>query len=159
MKRLLLAAVCLTTFVSAAPAALAGVYSDDMAKCLVRSASSDDRALLVKWIFSTLSANPAASSMAKVDDAASETASREAAALFQRLVLKDCRAESIAAIKNEGELAMQQSFQVLGQAAMRELMSHPAVNARMEAFASHADESKWEALVAEAIGQTPAPTK
>ena len=38
--------------------ASAGVFADELSKCLVKSSSTDDRVLLVQWMFGALSLHP-----------------------------------------------------------------------------------------------------
>jgi hypothetical protein len=44
----------------------AGPYGDELAKCLVESATKEDRVALVRWMFAAEAANPAVSSIANV---------------------------------------------------------------------------------------------
>ncbi len=76
------------------------------------------------------------------------------AALFERLLLVDCRAESKDALKYEGVAGFQSSFEVLGKAATMGLMTDPHAAASMTGFASYLDRDKLNALFKEA-GITP----
>jgi len=54
MRRSLpLLAWAVSLFLLASPA-VAGPYSDDLAKCLVRSTTPEDKTLLVQWMFATM---------------------------------------------------------------------------------------------------------
>ena len=78
---------------------------------------------------------------------AQRVAGRKAAAdLFTRLLTVDCRAETVAAIKNEGELAIAQSFSVLGQVAMQSLVRDPDVKASIGQIEQDIDVNKFKAL-------------
>jgi hypothetical protein len=48
------------------PVAQAGVYTDDLSQCLVKSSNGADRLVLVQWIFSALSLHPAVQPLASV---------------------------------------------------------------------------------------------
>lgn len=135
---------------AAATAADAGPYSDDLSKCLVRSSSADDQALLVDWIFVAVSANPSVQPYAKVTDAQRDEVNRRGANLFERLLTADCRNETVAALKYEGPGAMGASFAVLGQVAMRRLMSDDKVQQSISALGRDIDQSKMKALAKEA---------
>lgn len=50
--------IILTLGVAAPAVSHAGLYTDDLARCLVVSTSTQDRADLVRWIFSAASAHP-----------------------------------------------------------------------------------------------------
>jgi hypothetical protein len=131
-------------------AAHAGIYADDLTKCLVKNASEKDKVTFVRWFFAALSANPEVKDMVSLSPAQREQNNRNVAALFQRLVLSDCRSESANAIKYEGEASLQGSFGVLGEVASRDLMSHPDVMREMEQMATFVDEEKFRALMTEA---------
>src|SRR5580692_5230588 len=94
------ASVALLSMASVAPA-LAGPYADDLSKCLVKSSSADDQLTLMKWIFAALSAHPAVKPLANISDSQRTEFNAKAGALFERLVTKDCRTESVAALKYE----------------------------------------------------------
>jgi hypothetical protein len=126
--------------------AQAGIYSDDMARCLVKSTSPEDKTALVRWVFAIASLHPGVADVAAMSAKMREQTDRTVAALFERLVTEDCRTESQDAMRYEGPDAFEQSFQVLGEVAMTELMAHQAVGAGFQAFTQYIDESKFEAL-------------
>ena len=124
----------------------AGVYSDGLARCLVSHTSSQDKTQLVRWIFAIMALHPAVSDTSTVGDAERETLNRNAGTLFERLLTTDCRKETKEALMYEGPLAMQTSFQVLGQAAVVGLMSDPKVAAGMAEFQKYMDSTKLRDL-------------
>lgn len=150
MRRLrLLAGACLTVFMcSASEGVFAGPYADDMAKCLVNSTSPEDRTLLVKWIFSAISLHPDLASMSSISTQRRDELTKGAGALFQRLLLESCRSETQAAFQNEGPQTLQYGFQILGQVAVRGLMTDPHVLEGMKGLGKSMDEKKLKALLA-----------
>jgi hypothetical protein len=146
ISRSIIAALAL----AAATPAAAGVYADDLGKCLVAKTSEADRVVFIQWFFSALSAHPAVSKVAPLSADQRATYSRQVADLYQRLLYVDCRSEAIAALKNEGGEALSSSFEMFGQVATRSLMNHPAVTKELEALGAMTDESKIEALAKEA---------
>lgn len=98
--------------------------TDAMAECLVASSSEEDRLTLVKWMFSAMSLHPAVQELSEISDADRETASRDMAELMTRLLTVDCQDESKAAVATDGQIAMQNSFAVLGQVAGTELFTN-----------------------------------
>ena len=64
----------------------------------------------------------------------------------------------MAALKYEGTGALEPAFSVLGQVAMRGLMSEPGVEKGMTGVGAYVDETKFEALFKDA-GLSPAPSK
>lgn len=145
--------------VALACGASAGVYSDDMGKCLVKSSSPEDQVMLVKWIFAAMSEHPAVKPMTKLTTDEREGYNRQAAALMQRLMTVDCRKETIAAMKNEGNSAIEAAFSLLGEVAMRGLMTDPQVQKGIEGLGKGLDEKAFKELTNEATGLPEAKTK
>jgi hypothetical protein len=159
MQRFMLSAVaCLTILVYASPLS-ADLYSDDLGKCLVAFSNADDQALLVQWIFALVSVNPAVKTLANVSDAQRIDLSQKAMALSERLLEKDCRPQAVAAIKYTGPHALESSFSVLGQVAMRGLMSDPAVTMQMQSLDKYINRENLTALYKEAGITVPTPPK
>jgi hypothetical protein len=150
MKRTAAATVAAVALMAPATWAHAGIYSDELARCVVKASSPTDQVVLVTWIFSAMSIHPAVQPYSKVTQAQRDEFDKKAGALFERLITQDCRQQSIDAIKYEGEAAMEASFSVLGQVAMRNMMSDPAVQAGLGGMAKNFDQSKFEALAKEA---------
>jgi hypothetical protein len=128
----------------------AGVYGDDLSRCLVKSTTSEDQVAFMIWMFSALGSHPAVKSYTTFTDAQRDAASAKAAGLMQRLMVEDCRKETIAGIRYEGQTAVLSAFNIFGQAAVRDLMTDPAVTKSLEALGEHVDETKFEALAKEA---------
>lgn len=128
--------------------ALAGPYSDELSKCLVRSTTDDDKNYLVKWMFAAVTVHPAVRSIASVSDAQREELNRNAAKLVERLLTESCRNETREAVKYEGPGTLQASFQVLGQVAGRGLFADPGVIRSMSAFENYFDTAKLNRLLA-----------
>jgi len=127
--------------------AVAGPYSDDLAKCLVSSTSADDKSTLVKWVFSIASLHPALGSVSAVTGAQRTQTDREVAALFEALLTDRCKKQMQSAVRYEGDKTIGTAFEVLGQAAMMELFSDPAVAKGLGAFTEHLDQKKLESLM------------
>lgn len=132
---------------SLAGSAVAGPYADDMAKCLVKSASPADRTLLVKWIFSVISLHPDLAPMSSITPQQRGAITKSAGELFQRLLLESCRSETQEAIQNEGSETIQYAFQVLGQVATRGLFTDPHVAEGMTALGTQLDAQKLKTLL------------
>jgi len=124
----------------------AGVYSDSLARCLVSHTSAQDKTQLVRWIFAIMALHPAVSDTSTVGDSERDKLNRSAGMLFERLLTSDCRNETKEALMYEGPIAMQTSFQVLGQAAVVGLMSDPKVAAGLADFQRYMDETKLRDL-------------
>ena len=130
----------------AASPCFGGIYTDDLAKCLVESTTSQDRTTLVRWMFGAATAHPDVASIAKVPPAVMEKSNAEVADLLVRLLTQSCVDKSKKAIKYEGPAAIQMSFQVLGQVAGTELFSNPEVQKATAGLEKHIDKEKLAAL-------------
>lgn len=125
----------------------AGAYSDQLTTCLTDNTSGKDRKLLAKWVFSAMAAHPEMRSMANIPNETREDTLRAAGAMLTRLLTETCVAQTQAALKNEGGMALETSFAVLGQLAMRELMSNPDVNAAIGSIDQFVDRKKMNAVM------------
>ena len=146
MKPLIAMSLGLALGAALASPAQAGPYSDDLAKCLVASTSDTDRSLLVRWIFSTAALHPEVASIAAVTPAQREGTNKGTGQLIERLLTATCRQQTRDALKYEGPPAIQTSFQVLGQVAMRSLMENPAVAQGFQGMGRYIDEDKIREL-------------
>jgi hypothetical protein len=149
MGKLAAMSVVVAGLVATSPAQ-AGVYTDDLSKCLVKAASPQDQQSLTQWIFAIIAAHPAVQNYAKISADERKTLNLRAAQIIQRFMTVDCRPETVAALKYEGNSAIEASFNVLGQVAMRGLMGDPAVVSEMGNFAKNVDEDAMSALFKEA---------
>jgi len=120
-----------------APVALAGEYTDKLSECLLASTTEEDKLSLVKWMFSAMSLHPAAEEIADVSLSAREQANREMAELIVELLSRRCFTETRLALKNEGSVALQTSFSVLGQVAATNLFSDPSVAAGLASLETY----------------------
>jgi hypothetical protein len=148
------AGIAATAALAASAPAAAGLYTDALSKCLVAKTGAADRTLLVKWVFGAMSTHPAVREMGETSEPVRRALAGDAAALFGRLMLEDCRAETVAAIRYDGVGAIQTSFGVLGEVAMADLMAHPNVSREMDSMASRLDRTRMEALMREAGAPT-----
>ena len=138
--------VCVGSLLAVLPSgpAVAGVYSDELAKCLVRSTTDADKIYLMRWLFASMSVHPAVRSIAAVSDAERAELNKNAAKLFERLITETCVTQTQEAVKYEGPATLQSSFEVLGSVAGRGLMSDPGVSKSMAEFANYLDKQKLE---------------
>ena len=126
--------------------ALAGPYSDTLAKCLVSSTTTEDRSSLVRWMFTAASLHPAVKPISNVSDEQLDEANRIIANLVTDLLTESCREETEQALQYEGTTTIQTSFMVLGQVAGQELFASPEVAAGLSGLEKHIDEEKLGSL-------------
>lgn len=128
----------------------AGVFTDDLSRCIVAKASDGDKIELARWMFAAMSKNPSLSDMTNISQRQRDDLNKKTAELFTRLVVVDCRPQAVAALKNEGPHALGEAGQVLGAAASRQLLSSPEADAELGKMADFGDKSAWEALMKDA---------
>jgi hypothetical protein len=134
----------------ASSSAEAGVFTDDMGRCMVEKSSDADKTELARWMFAAMSKDPSLAKMANITQQDRDKLNKETAQLFSRLMLVDCRAQTIAALKNEGTSAFGQAGRVLGGSAAQRLMSSPESEAELGKLDDFVDKKAWEALAKEA---------
>lgn len=117
--------------------------------CLTAKATSADRLLLARWTFSALTAHPDMADMSNVSPAQRTQQDRAVAALFDRLLTVDCRAETKLVMGNDtsGRAATTEAFGKLGEVAMDGLMNHPAVDAAIGGFIKYMDMTKMVEVI------------
>ncbi|GAA5315009.1 MAG: hypothetical protein AseanaTS_02130 [Candidatus Pelagadaptatus aseana] len=125
----------------------AGIYSDDLSRCLVESSTSSDKTALVKWMFTSMALHPDVAMMSSVTDQQRDRANEEAADIFVKLMTETCLAQTKKAIQYEGPMAVQQGFSVLGQVAGQELFANPNVASALSGLEQHMDNQKLSAAL------------
>jgi hypothetical protein len=131
-----------TTFVAYSDSSIAGPFTDDMARCLVRATSESDRVDLVRWIVATIAIHPGVKGMTGISANRRSSETKHAANLVEELLTVRCRNESKDAVQFEGESAFEAAFSILGEVAMKSLMSDPTVVAEMAKLGEYLDEAK-----------------
>jgi hypothetical protein len=126
--------------------AVAGPYADDMAKCLVKATSTEDRGIFMRWLFAAMSLHPEVASMAAVSPQQRDDLNKRTGALIQTLLTESCRSETLQAVRYEGPATIRYAFQVFGQAAAGDLFSDPRVAAGMKDLAKYVDQEKLKQL-------------
>lgn len=147
MRLSLLAAAVVASFISMP--AQAGVFADDLARCFVTRASDQDRVLMMRWMFSAMSSDPRLSDMTTLNRTARDKVNGDMAALYDRLMLKDCREPAKLALKNEGIEAVEGAGKALGEAAAMGLFLSPQAVAELESFSKKIDESGFNRMLEE----------
>jgi hypothetical protein len=140
-KKLPLFSFAVIFLVGTSPAT-AGVYSDDLSRCLVSSTTAKDKIDLVRWLVSTMSLHPDVSKVISVNAQQRTEIDKSVALILQRLLTEKCRNQTLIALKNEGQAAIATSFEVLGKVAAEELFANPSVLKGFENLGKYIDEKK-----------------
>jgi hypothetical protein len=126
---------------------LAGPAADALGTCLSENTTGKERKELARWMFVAMSSHPEIKQLSATTPNDLDQVSRATGALFTKLLTETCVTQTRAAVRTEGAQSIQAAFSVLGQAAMQELMSDPAVRAAIGAFERHLDTKKVEAVL------------
>lgn len=126
--------------------AQAGPYTDQLSACLVGQSTMDDHVVIVQWMFAAMSKHPSVAAMGSVSEAQVDKANQRMAQLFSRLLTVTCRDQTRLALKNEGEPALQQGFQALGEVAGRDLFMDPNVAKGLSGMTKYIDTKKLAEL-------------
>jgi hypothetical protein len=145
MRKIVAIVAALTVF-SPLEQAHAGIFGDDLTRCIVKSSSDSDQVALITWIYSAMSAHPSIRSYSTITDAQRETSTKDAGSLFMRLLTVDCKNEAALALQNEGDSAVEQAFAALGRVAMASLMHDPGVQGKIANLNKYIDENKLKSL-------------
>jgi hypothetical protein len=150
MRRVLQLTIGAVASLMASAPAQAGVLADDLSRCVVTKATDADNSALMAWMFSAISSDPKLQKFTTLDRSKRDAIDAEAANVFQRLLLVDCRKEAVAALKAEGYNSVVSSFGALGESASRQMFRSPEASAELEALGKHFDDEKLKALKREA---------
>jgi hypothetical protein len=142
----LICAVCSVVALWSSDAA-AGPYSDDLAKCLVRSTTPSEKTTLMKWIFAAAALHPDVKGIGSVTEAQRDELSKSTGRMVERLLTESCKNETQDAMKYEGPIVFQSAFSVLGQVAALGLFTDPSVSTYMSDFLKYVDKAKVQGLL------------
>jgi len=145
MKLLQLLALFLLTAVPASTVAVTPLEASQT--CLADNSSGKDRKVLARWIFVSISTHPEISNLSAATKADQEASSRALAALFTRLVTKDCATELRAMAQAGGSGSVEAAFEFLGGIAMKEIMMNDDVSASIADFEQYIDKEKMAAVL------------
>jgi len=145
-KALCAVAACLP--MAYGPSAMAGVFADDLGRCLVNSTTKENRADLIRWLFVAAAHHPAVKPIAVVSPAQQEESDKQMGTLFMKLLTESCKTEAQKALQAEGAVTIQTAFEVLGKVAGQELFSSPEVAGNLKGLAKYIDGEKIKALSA-----------
>ncbi len=136
------AVLAMTAGLMIAGQASADQATDALSTCLVKSATPEDHIVLARWIFGAMAAHPRVADMASITPVQQEAINKAGGELFTRLLTHDCAPETTAAIRSNGQAAIETAFGALGGAAMEDLMSEPKVTDSLGGMMKYVDENK-----------------
>ena len=142
--RAILLSLCLCFFHGLALSASA---SEDLKKCFAQSSSGKDNVTLMKWVVKAMVAHPALTEIPAMKPADKTNIDRDFAAYVEKILITDCKKQTIDTLQTEGLPALQGALDAQSQQLIKELLSNPEVNKEIGAFASHIDQNKLMAAL------------
>lgn len=124
---------------AAAPAQVASGRA--LGRCLVGSLNGNERTNLAKWIFFSMGAHPDIKAYLRASPKTIDKSDRYIGKLVTRLLTVDCPKELHAAYMTD-PMAVRKAFELVGQVAMQELMTNPAVRKAITNYSKYTDKEK-----------------
>jgi len=127
--------------------ALSASASEELKKCFAQSSTSKDNMTLLKWITKAMVAHPALTDIPAMKPASKTQIDREFAAYVEKILVNDCKKQTVDTLQTEGLPALQATLETLSQQLIKELLSNPEVNQEIGAFAAYIDQNKLMAAL------------
>lgn len=145
MKRFFLTPFLCLLFVSPA---YSGEYANALSQCLTANTTEEDKGIMARWVYSTLSQHPSISSMSTITQEASLAANREMAQLIETFMYSKCKAQVKSAVQNEGPKAIELSIRTYAETTGEDILRDPSITNNVTNLAKHMDLMKlFQALM------------
>lgn len=125
----------------------AGIYTDDLSRCLVLGTNKDDRIILTRWMTYSFAQHPSSWGFVSSDVSKKERIDTDMGALVTTLLTVKCAKEVKDALRYDGEKSVEFAFQALGQIATVEIIENSQVKEVMMGFAKKLDLNKFKLLM------------
>lgn len=147
-----LAALGLAVLALAAPAfAQTPKPADDpLSRCFTAHATAADKLTLARWAYAMMSANPKIAPIAPFTQAQRDGYSAAAGRILSRLMVQDCHAEAVGAMRRDGTASLSDAFGALAQASVQDVLLDPSVAAALVGLLGGLDVKGLTALAIEA---------
>ena len=117
-----------------------------LGQCLVLKTTGADRLLVARWLAGAMGMGDATRNLATIDPAQKALTDQAMGALFTRLFTSDCSEQAAPLVKAQNQSGIEAAGGMLGEIAMRELMSDPKVSAGLFAYLKFVDAAKFADL-------------
>ena len=115
---------------------------------MVDSLNGKERKELAKWIFFAIAAHPEIRSYTSISSEDINTSDKVVGELISRLLIVDCPDE-LKIANSSDPLAIQDSFGLVGQVAIQELMTNQGVMKSIAGYINYLDKEKINVLLVE----------
>ena len=117
-----------------------------LGQCLVGKSGGEDWTLIKQWMAASIAMGSTMKDIVTVDPAAKRETDRRMAAMFERLMMQDCRSQMTALVKARDASGIQAASGMLGQMAIREMLRDPQTMQALIAHAAFMDPAMMQAL-------------
>jgi hypothetical protein len=115
--------------------------------CLTDSLNGKERKNLAKWIFLGMSSHNAIKPYSKVLESDFDESDKYIGTLITRLMTEDCPQQAKAAFQENGSVAIEGAFRIVGEVAMQELMTDQKVSQALGRFEKYVDQQKMSEIL------------
>lgn len=98
----------------------AGVYSNQLTKCMVKSMDKQDKMQILRYMILICSQPPEVQDMVSISEEQERKILKNTAKLYSYLAIDSCKIFAKKALKYEGEKAFQKSFSMLGKIVLQQ---------------------------------------
>jgi len=145
MKKIIVILVLALFSITAVPAT-AGQASANLGACMADALTGKERKMLAQWIFLGMATHPQLQPFTNIAGEDRENTDKTIGALITRMLADDCPNETKTALKQEGSIAMQSAFELVGRVAVQELLTNQDVLVAMSSFERYIDKERLIAL-------------
>lgn len=117
-----------------------------LGRCFVLKTTGADRLVVARWLGGAIGSGDAVTSLMKVDAARKAEADQAMAALFTRLFTQDCADEARPLVKAADQKGLEAAGGMLGEIAMRELLSDAKVSTALFDYLKYIDTAAFAKL-------------
>jgi len=141
-------AIAMTGAVSGpAPAQQGSGAMETLSQCVVARTNGEDRVIAARFVIAGMAAGPRMADLTRVDSAKLDEAGRKFAALFTRLLTRDCLMQTRAASTGDHVAdAFRVAGEAIGRIAVQELLNDPAASAKLGEFTQYLNKDDFKVL-------------
>ena len=125
---------------------ISGPYQDNLSKCIIEKTTKEEKSLLMKWMFVIISEHPSIPENYKISNKDKVLSDIDMANIVMNIFQIYCTTEAKQAYEYEGENSITESFKLLGEVAMRNLMNNDDVNMAVGRFTNYIDEEEFMSI-------------
>ena len=127
--------------------AAAGEKTQALRQCALAALTTDDKATLLQFAFADLSLNPEVKPLWTASPQQLEDLQRRTVAVIERVATQACRDQAVAALKADGDPAIEETLASLIDVAMQKLDSWAPAEQATSGLGKFFDRRKWRQLM------------